>query len=100
LSDRQAARIASQRQSAIKRLESQTLDRMLRGLPVRGTRTSLFLSQQGFASEGELYLFGTVLSRFFALYASINAFHQLDVVNTDNQERYTWTLQHDQKPLM
>ena len=100
LSDRQAARIARQRQSAIRRLESQTLDRMLRGLPVRGTRTSLFLSQQGFASEGDLYLFGTVLSRFFALYASINTFHQLDVVNTDNQERYTWTLQLDQQPLM
>ncbi|EBA01492.1 type VI secretion system baseplate subunit TssF [Marinobacter sp. ELB17] len=100
LSDRQAARIARRRQSAIKGLELQTLDRMLRGLPVRGTRTSLFLSQQGFASEGELYLFGTVLSRFFALYASINAFHQLDVVNTDNQERYTWKLQHDQQPLM
>ncbi len=99
LSDRQAERIARQRQGAIQRVESCALDRILRGLPIRGTRTSVFLSQQGFACEGELYLFGTVLSRFFALYASINAFHQLDVVNTNNQERYTWMLQQSQRPL-
>ncbi|MBE03096.1 type VI secretion system baseplate subunit TssF [Marinobacter lutaoensis] len=100
LVDRQAERIAQQRLAAINAIETRPVDRMIRGLPVRGIRSELYLDQQGFASEGDLYLFGTVLSRFFALYASINAFHQLDVVNTDNQERYTWTLQQGQQPLM
>lgn len=100
LVDRQAERISRKRLAGISAIATNPVDRMIRGLPVRGIRSELSLDQSGFASEGDLYLFGTVLSQFFALYASINAFHQLEVVNTDNQERYTWTLQQGQQPLM
>ncbi len=100
LADRQAERVSQKRLAAIAKIETAPVDRMVRGLPVRGIQSMLTLDQNGFASEGDLYLFGTVLSQFFALYASINAFHQLDVVNSDNQERYTWALQQGQQPLM
>jgi type VI secretion system protein ImpG len=100
LVDRQAERVSQQRLNGIEAIATQPVDRMYRGLPVRGIRSTLTLDQQAFASEGDLYLFGTVLSQFFALYASINAFHLLDVVNSENQERYTWTLQTGQQPLM
>ncbi|EMP54919.1 hypothetical protein MSNKSG1_13337 [Marinobacter santoriniensis NKSG1] len=100
LVDRQAERISKKRLAGIRAIATSPVDRMIRGLPVRGIRSELGLDQSGFASEGDLYLFGTVLSQFFALYASINAFHQLEVVNTENQERYTWTLQQGQQPLM
>ncbi|MEO9524495.1 type VI secretion system baseplate subunit TssF [Marinobacter alexandrii] len=100
LMDRQAERISQKRLAGILEIETAPVDRMVRGLPVRGIRSVLTLDQGGFASEGDLYLFGTVLSQFFSLYASINAFHQLEVVNSDNQERYTWTLQQGQQPLM
>ncbi len=100
LVDRQAERISQKRLAGIETIETRPVDRMVRGLPVRGIQSVLRLDQQAFASEGDLYLFGTVLSQFFGLYASINAFHLLDVVNTDNQERYTWTLQQGQQPLM
>lgn len=100
LVDRQAERISRQRLDGIGAIHTEPVDRMYKGLPVRGIRSTVTLDQQAFASEGDLYLFGTVLSRFFGLYASINAFHLLDVVNSDNQERYTWTLQTGQQPLM
>jgi len=100
LVDRQAERISQKRLAGILNIETNPVDRMIRGLPVRGIRSVMTLDQQSFASEGDLYLFGTVLSQFFALYASINAFHHLEVVNEDNQERYTWTLQQGQQPLM
>ncbi|WP_111498560.1 MULTISPECIES: type VI secretion system baseplate subunit TssF [Marinobacter] len=100
LVDRQAERVSQQRLAGIQNIETQPVDRMYRGLPVRGIQSTLTLDQQSFASEGDLYLFGTVLSHFFALYASINAFHLLDVVNSENQERYTWTLRTGQQPLM
>ncbi|MEP4392996.1 type VI secretion system baseplate subunit TssF, partial [Marinobacter sp.] len=100
LVDRQAERVSQKRLAGILDIETTPVDRMVRGLPVRGIRSVMRLDQQSFASEGDLYLFGTVLSQFFALYASINAFHQLEVVNADNQERYTWTLQQGQQPLM
>lgn len=100
LVDRQAERVACRRLAAIRKISTRAADRVIRGLPVRGICSELHLDQQGFACEGDLYMFGAVLSRFFSLYASINAFHQLYVVNTDNQERYTWTLQQGQQPLM
>ncbi len=100
LVDRQAERVSQQRLAGISGIETKPVDRMYRGLPVRGIQSTLTLDQSAFASEGDLYLFGTVLSQFFALYASINAFHLLDVVNSENQERYTWTLQTGQQPLM
>jgi type VI secretion system protein ImpG len=69
-------------------------------LPVRGLRSELHVDQSCFGSEGDLYLFGTVLSHFFALYASINSFHELVVVNVSNQEKYTWGTQTGMQPLI
>jgi len=100
LADQQAERISRQRLNAISDVRTRPIDRLWRGLPVRGITSELTLNEDGFATEGDLYLFATVLSRFFGLYASINAFHELTVLNSSNQERYTWTLQSGQQPLM
>lgn len=100
LVDRQAERVSRQRLAAIQKIESKPLDKVLRGLPVRGLQSTLYIDQSGFGSEGDLFLFGTVLSHFFALYASINSFHELNVVNTTNQERYTWGTQTGMQPLI
>ncbi len=98
LVDRQAERISRQRMEGIVDIKTQPTEKLLRGLPVRGLRSEITLSQSAFGSEGELYLFGTVLSRFFSLYASINTFHELIVINADNKERYSWGIQSGQQP--
>lgn len=100
LLDRQAERASRLRLESILSIESQAIDRLHRGLPVRGLRSTLVLDQEALGDEGELYLFGSVLARFFALYASINSFHELHVINRHNRERYTWTSQPGQQPLM
>ncbi|WP_032080844.1 type VI secretion system baseplate subunit TssF [Vibrio fluvialis] len=100
LVDRQAERVARLRMDGISKIESQPVDKMLRGLPVRGLQSTLYIDQAGFGSEGDLYLFGTVLSHFFALYASINSFHELVVINVSNQEKYTWGTQTGMQPLI
>lgn len=76
------------------------MDRLHRGLPVRGLRSEMTLDQEAFGDEGSLFLFASVLARFFSLYASINSFHELHVINLHNRERYAWTLQPGQQPLM
>ncbi|WP_442977368.1 type VI secretion system baseplate subunit TssF, partial [Salmonella enterica] len=43
-----------------------------------------------FVCEGEIYLLGNVLTHFFALYASINSFHHLKIVNTESRETWVW----------
>ncbi len=76
------------------------VERLVRGMPVRGIQSLLSLRQSAFGSEGDLYLFSSVMAHFFSLYASVNAFHQLEVVNLDNQERYRWPVQLGQHSLM
>jgi type VI secretion system protein ImpG len=100
LVDRQAERIARLRLEGIVNIESRPVDKILRGLPIRGLQSTLYIDQTCFGSEGDLYLFGTVLSRFFALYASINSFHELVVINVTNQEKYTWGTQTGMQPLI
>ncbi|MCF7352652.1 type VI secretion system baseplate subunit TssF [Vibrio sp. CK2-1] len=100
LVDRQAEKISQRRLDGIEKIESHPIDKIIRGRSVRGLESVLYLNQSAFSSEGELYLFGTVLSRFFALYASINSFHQLTVINTNNNEKYTWNLQVGMQPLI
>lgn len=100
LVDRQAERVSRQRLDGIVDIQSQPVDKLIKGLPIRGLRSEITLQQSAFGSEGELYLFGTVLSRFFSLYASINSFHELVVINSDNQERYTWGIQTGLQPLI
>lgn len=100
LVDRQAERIAQKRLAGIISIDTQPVDRLRKGLPVRGLRSVMTLDQDAFGDEGSLYLFGSVLARFLSLYASINSFHELQVINRHNQERYVWSLQEGQQPQM
>lgn len=100
LVDRQAERVSQQRLAGIAAIETRPIDRLERGLPVRGLRSTMTLEQSAFGDEGSLYLFGSVLSHFFSLYASINSFHELHVINRHNRECYAWTLRPGQQPLM
>jgi type VI secretion system protein ImpG len=100
LVDRQAEKISKKRLDGLLKIESNPVDKILRGLPIRGLESTIYIDQDCFSSEGDLYLFGTVLSRFFALYASINSFHELVVINITNKERYTWGIQTGMQPLI
>ena len=100
LHDKQAERASRKRLAGIEEIETKPVDRLVRGMPVRGLKSVLSIRQSAFGSEGELYLFSTVLAHFFSLYASVNAFHLLEVVNLDNKERYQWPVQIGQHSLM
>ena len=86
----QQARLSSQKLDAITRMESRPVDRLFKGRPVRGLSTTLWIDPAPFVCDGEIYLLGTVLSYFFALYASINSFHLLKIINTESQESWEW----------
>lgn len=100
LHDKQAEQASRKRLAGIEQIETSPVDRLVRGMPVRGLKSVLSIRQSAFGSEGELYLFSTVLAHFFSLYASVNAFHLLEVVNLDNKERYQWPVQIGQHSLM
>lgn len=69
-------------------------------MPVRGLATTLWIRPDPFICEGEIYLLGTVLSHFFALYASINSYHCLKIINTESQEAREWQEKMGQHALI
>ena len=100
LHDLQQARATRKRLDGIGEATTRPIDLLMKGLPIRGLTTHLKLDQSAFLCEGDLYLFSTVLSHFFALYASINSFHQLEVTNTTNNEHYQWPLLTGKQPVI
>ncbi|MCU1782065.1 type VI secretion system baseplate subunit TssF [Pseudomonas sp. 13B_2.1_Bac1] len=100
LHDLQQARATRKRLNGIHAAVTTPIDWLMKGQPVRGLQTRLQLDQNAFLCEGELYLFGSVLSHFFALYASINSFHRLEVINTTNNESYEWPLLTGRQPVI
>ncbi len=90
LYDRQVARAHQLRTQAIKSVEVRPTDRLFRGAPIRGVRAEIEMDENGFAGEGEMYLFASVLNELFASYVSLNSFSQLRVRGTNSNSVYTW----------
>jgi len=89
---RDRAKIAAntKRVEAILDLQVIDADRLVGGYMMRGREIHMKLRQDHFASPGDLFLFGTVMDYFFAVYSSLNAFTQLFVEETITGETYTW----------
>lgn len=94
------ARLSPEKLNALEKLETLPTDRLFHGIPVRGLSSVLYVNPQPFTCEGEIYLLGTVLSHFFALYASENSWHMLTLINTQTQEVWRWTERTGQFPVM
>jgi len=100
LYDRQAERAAKQRIDAISHFSTEPVDRLFSGRPVRGLKSYMKVNGQAFATEGELYLFASLLAEFFALYATINAFHELEVQEETSGTVYQWPPKYGRQPLI
>ncbi|MDR6711417.1 type VI secretion system protein ImpG [Pseudomonas hunanensis] len=83
----------------LKSIRHEHVDRLHRGLPLRGLLTELTIDPQGYIGEGDLFVFASVLNEFFALYASLNSYHELRVKSTQG-EVYQWTPRMGLQPLL
>ncbi|MFU2318340.1 type VI secretion system baseplate subunit TssF [Rahnella sp. PCH160] len=92
--------LSEQKLDAIEKIDTRPVDRLFKGVPVRGITSIIYLHQEPFLCEGEMYLLCTVLSYVFALYSSENSFHILKMVNIDTEECYEWEARRGQHKLM
>lgn len=90
LHDRHRARVLDKMLGGMTDIVSEETDRIYQGLPVRGAMTRLTLDRGSFSCEGDMYLFASVINEFLALYATVNSFHQLVVVDARRGEEYQW----------
>ncbi|MDR2367604.1 MAG: type VI secretion system baseplate subunit TssF [Deltaproteobacteria bacterium] len=90
LHDKTRARAMERALNGLVRVSSFPTDRVYQGLPLRGSKTTLTLNQEAFNGEGDMYLFGSIINEFLALYATVNSFHELTVTEEKRGETYRW----------
>lgn len=97
--DRNSANVSRKMLSGLTSIRHVAIDRLFKGLPLRGLRTELSVDSAQFVCEGDVFLFASVLNEFFALYASLNSFHELHVKTTKG-EVYAWTPRMGLQPVL
>lgn len=90
LVDRQAQRANELRLAALKDVRVKPVDHVYRGAPVRGVALELDLDEKGFVGDGDLFLFASVLDRFFSDYVSLNSFSKTTVNGINTKLRFAW----------
>lgn len=98
--DRKNNLINERRIKGIRDLKTSPADRLVKGSMVRGLDIVVVVSQSHFAGLGDVYLFGSMLNRFMAMYASINTFTRLTINDTDSGESWTWPECMGDQPLI
>jgi type VI secretion system protein ImpG len=78
----------------------QPKEHVFRGAVVRGVELTLKVKEGYFADEGDLCLFGLVMSRFFSMYATINSFVHLTIEMVPSGKRYQWQPQSGAQPIL
>ncbi|MCK5099186.1 MAG: type VI secretion system baseplate subunit TssF [Desulfobacteraceae bacterium] len=68
----------------------ETEDRLIKGMVVRGEKITISLSKEGFASLGDVVVFGAVIDEFFSRYSSINSYTRLIINETISGESFSW----------
>ncbi|MEG1039442.1 MAG: type VI secretion system baseplate subunit TssF [Pseudomonas sp.] len=97
--DQHQEKVSKRLLDGLKAIRHTHVDRLHRGLPMRGLRTELTMDRQSYIGEGDLFVFASVLNEFFALYASLNSYHELRVKSTQG-EVYQWTPRMGLQPLL
>ena len=96
--DQHAAKVSKRRLEGLKDVRHVHVDRLHRGLPIRGIKTELSMDLDSYLGEGDMYLFASVLNEFLSLYSSLNSYHELSV-NSIQGEVYQWAPRMGQQPL-
>jgi type VI secretion system protein ImpG len=90
LHDTQARRRLELLLEALERFETASEDTLVRGVPARLRRITLHAAESKIGGEGELFLLGSVLDAFLAVYASINSLHAFGIRGTESNVVYRW----------
>jgi type VI secretion system protein ImpG len=76
------------------------VDRLVRGVPMRGQGIHIRLSSSHFSSKGDMYLFGLLADKLFASFASLNSFTELTLTDDNSEETYAFPVAVGDKPLI
>ncbi|MDK2921472.1 MAG: type secretion system protein ImpG [Desulfonauticus sp.] len=75
---------------SIKDIQVKAVDKIVKGIILRGREVLLTLNQEEFASTGDMYLFCSVLKELFSQYTHLNSFIKLKVTDLSGGINFTW----------
>jgi type VI secretion system protein ImpG len=75
-------------------------DRLVEGIPMRGQEVQVTVDSANFTSIGDMYLFGMLLDRLMASFASLNCFTEFSLVDSNTDEVYRWPIRAGDRPLI
>ncbi len=75
---------------AIANVRHRSLQKLVKGGLLRGVEIEVTLDSTRFAGEGDVELFGEMLNRFLALYATLNLYTRLVIVSLPSGKRVAW----------
>jgi len=84
----------------IRNLETSPESMLYRGSVIRGQSIRMLCDQSNWPSMGAMYLWGCVLSRFFATYATINMYTTFQMRDADTGIEFQWPPMLGNKPLI
>ena len=70
------------------------------GAVIRGGEVTIEVQEGHFADEGDLCLFGLIMSRFLSSYATINSFVHLQLITNPSEQQYEWTPSRGTRPTL
>ncbi|MBS9438207.1 type VI secretion system baseplate subunit TssF [Photorhabdus noenieputensis] len=73
------------------------IERFEKGFLLRGVDIEITLNSNGFSGEGDIFLFGELLNRFFSLYTDIHLFNQLTLILQPSGRCLRWQENHNQR---
>jgi type VI secretion system protein ImpG len=97
--DQQLGRQNRLRIESIRDVSVRASRRVLDRVPVRGQHTTVEVEQAAFASEGDVFAFGSALDWLFATETPLNSFHQLTVTLHPSGTQMSWPPRTGTQPI-
>jgi len=97
--DQQLGRQNRLRVESIRDVSVRAARKLIDRIPVRGQHTTVEVDQAAFASEGDVFAFGSSLDWLFATETPLNSFHQLTVVLHPSGTRMNWNPRTGTQPI-
>ncbi|MDD6088899.1 MAG: type VI secretion system baseplate subunit TssF [Desulfovibrionaceae bacterium] len=100
MEDPTAKIINRRRCESIISFQSTNTETLYRGYLLRGQALDLKIDGSSFTSKGELFVFGSVLERVLACYATVNSYIQLHLSDTLSGDVMTWPIRLGNRQLL
>ncbi|MFV2057578.1 MAG: type VI secretion system baseplate subunit TssF, partial [Thiohalomonadales bacterium] len=88
--DRQTAREMNNVLDSIVEIDMQSTMKLISGIPIQGYKIVMIVHGDLYSNEGDMYLFFTVLAKYFSQLTNINSFSLLEVHDIDCGEVHSW----------